>query len=134
MIYIMFALRGYVIAPLLVMFFAADARAEVEIGCSHLIRQVGASFFSNAVFDVGKTIIVNAFGELSEGSHWVPAKAEIQDMNGNWHSRMGNINVRVTEGVYGSMQNWLPQNIGSTTDEFEQVFNRYPAIRCSLTN
>lgn len=130
----MFAPTKHVASALLVMFFAAEAHAEVEIECSHAIRQVGASFFSQAVFDVGKTVIVNAFGELSEGSHWVPAEAKIQDINGNWHSRMGNINVSVTGGVYGSMQNWLPQNIGSTTDEFEGVFGSFPAIRCSLTN
>lgn len=124
----------YEASVLFMSLFAVQAKAEVEIECSHKVQQIGANYYSQAVFDVGKTIIVEAFGELAEGSHWLPAEAEMQDLNGNWHSRMGNINVNVAGGVYRSMQNWIPQNIGSNPDEFEQVFGNFPVMRCSLTN
>lgn len=123
-----------ILSSALTLMFVNESNAAVEIGCSHKLQKIGESYFSQASFEIGKTVVVEAFGELEDGSHWLPAKAEIQDLNGQWHSRMENINVSVSNGVYGSLQNWIPEKIGSTTDEFESVFGKNPAIRCSLSN
>ena len=109
------------------------------IDCSHKIQQIGADYYSQAVFNIGKSVVVDALGEFEDGSHWIPAKAELQDKNGNWHARMGNINVYVKDGKYGSNQNWIPQKIGNDPEEFIGVFGAIfsltpPEIRCSLTN
>ena len=123
-----------VISFLLTLSWGNVSNAAVEIDCSHKLQKIGESYFSQAVFDIGKTVVVQAFGELKDGLHWLPAKAEIQDLNGSWHPRMSNVNVNVSQGLYGSLQNWIPEKVGSSTDEFEAVFGKNPAIRCSLTN
>lgn len=113
---------------------AVPAVAEVETRCAHQLQQVGSNYFSQAQFELGKGVVVAAFGELAEGSYWFPARAELQDLQGNWIARVGNVQVIVDKGTYASNQYWIPEKIGPDTSSFESTFGRYPAVRCALLN